>query len=73
MKKSFALLKIYEMLLEKNSFHLSDLMQSLHCSHRTAIRYMDDMKRYFDQTKTDETILYDRKEKTYRIVALKRQ
>ncbi|MCI1734263.1 MAG: HTH domain-containing protein [Bacilli bacterium] len=58
MKKSFSLLIIYDLLLSKSPFQLNTLVEMLHCSRRTCLRYLKDIRSYFAKCCPNRRIVY---------------
>ena len=67
MKKTFAVLSIYEKLLLKKAFNATDLAKEFNCSERTVLRYISDIKDYLSAHHTDLRVHYSQATKTFEI------
>lgn len=71
MKKSHAVLFIYDMLLEGEHFHIRDIIRACgDISKRTALRYIKDIKDYLIESDSDLRLKYDKERDSYVIVRL---
>lgn len=68
MDKTFAILLIYDLLLQGEEFNISTLCEKLNVSRRTCLRYMGDLKEYFYTFKDNEKILYDKKKNSFCVI-----
>ncbi len=68
MKKTYAILIIYEMLENNTVFMLKDLETKLNCSRRTAIRYLNEIRGYFKEMNLPYDVEYKSSGKTFRLV-----
>ena len=68
MKKTYAILIIYEMLENNVVFMLKDLEEKLNCSRRTAIRYLNEIRDYFKEMDMPYDVEYKPSGKTFRLV-----
>ena len=67
MKKTFAVLAIYEKLLLKQAFNATDLAQEFNCSERTVLRYIADIKDFLSANHKDLKVHYSQANKTFEI------
>lgn len=67
MKKTFAVLAIYEKLLLKQSFNAFDVAKEFNCSERTVLRYISDIKDFLSANHADLKIHYSQANKTFEI------
>ena len=67
MKKTSAILIIYEMLENNVVFMLKDLEEKLNCSRRTAIRYLNEIRDYLKEMDMPYDVEYKPYGKTFRL------
>jgi len=65
MKKSYAILVVYDSLRNKKSFQVKDMEKELGCSRRTCLRYTKDIKDYLSIYHPELTLFYDRKKQSF--------
>lgn len=68
MKKSYAILFIYEKLNNGEYFKIADLEAELKCSRRTALRYMADVKGYYKTMHPNKMVAYYKINKSFKLV-----
>lgn len=67
MKKSYAILVIYDLLENSEPFQVKDMESKLGCSRRTCLRYTKDIKDYLREYQPGKSLVYDRKNQTITI------
>lgn len=70
MEKTFAILVIYDLLIDGDEFNINTLCDKLNVSRRTCLRYMGDLKEYFKEFKENKKVLYDKRRNTFKVVSV---
>ena len=70
MKKVYAMLMVYDMLLTGEKFTIDSLCSALNYSRRTCLRYIKELRTYFEVCGVPKKILFDRQLNTFKLVEL---
>ena len=70
MKKVYAMLMVYDMLLTGEKFTIDSLCSALNYSRRTCLRYIKELRTYFEVCGVPKKILFDRQLNTFKLVEI---
>lgn len=68
MKKSYAILEIFDDLLNEKEITITDIQEKYDCSRRTALRYIRDIKDFLSVNHKELRLYYDKMKKTFLIL-----
>lgn len=72
MTKTCAVLYIYDLLRNHGKLKLMDIKSYFNCSHRTAARYIAELKKYFRLLNVNYKVEFSPSEKTYKLIEIKK-